>query len=69
MHDIVLDDRRLKGNEIAETLRIPTERVQNILEQGIRDARAQRKIGLAFVECRLKANVQTIFSATVLPIQ
>jgi len=57
VHDTVLDDRRMKVREIAETVGISKERVGYILHVRIGYEKALRKMGAALAHSRSKTHL------------
>jgi hypothetical protein len=56
VHDLVLDDRRMKVREIAETVGISKERVGYILHEELDTKKVLRKMGVALAHSRSKTH-------------
>lgn len=60
VHDIVLDDSRVKVCQIAKAVGMSEKKYSKHVAQRIRDAKGLRKVGAAFAECRSKTNVKQL---------
>ena len=54
IHKMVLDDRRLKVRELADTIGVSKSAVHRILTENLRHEKAVRKMGAAFSHSRTK---------------
>ncbi|KAL6258117.1 hypothetical protein P5V15_010034 [Pogonomyrmex californicus] len=65
VHQMVLDDRRIKVREIAEAMGISKERVCHILTEELNWARAIRALGVALAHFGSKTNSNEHFQGPV----
>jgi len=61
IHDIVLADRRVKIKEIANIVKISTERIQNVLHETL--GMKKLSMGAAFAHGRTKTELHDNFKA------